>query len=186
MIGIIGSTGSGKTSFALHYASTFGREGLYVITNRTIVPEALPEVSLMSWKTVETDHLLPSMLHRINNGSNLFRADRRVLVIDSLSSYFISWHEALLEEQGECDSSAYAEHVATARLALEEAILSFQGKLFLITNEAPLITPFMSKQEQSFARELAKLNAVVLRRCDQLFRMTAGIPQELTSLRFRG
>ncbi|MCE5172012.1 bifunctional adenosylcobinamide kinase/adenosylcobinamide-phosphate guanylyltransferase [Paenibacillus profundus] len=187
IIGVTGSAGNGKTPFALKYAATFGREGLYVVTHDTPLPAAMPAPPHFTWKTIHTEFALPAVLHRINEESNLYRADRRVLVIDSLTSYLCAAHQRFMEEHdGSIDDGDYMELMTAAREELQNALLSFQGKVFVITNEPPGYTPFTDPKERCYITQHAALNLELARRSHQWFRLNAGIPEELSARRFRG
>lgn len=186
IIGVTGSTGSGKTSFAMHYAATFGREGFYMTTRRTPLPDELPAPPHFTWQTIDTECALPEVLHRINKQSNMYRADRRVLVIDSVTSYLHGAHEQIVEEMdNKQDLAEYAARLTAARMELQEALFIFQGKLFIITNEPPGYTPFTNPLEVEYIVQHAALNRELVKRSTQWFRMTSGIPEDISAKRKR-
>ncbi|MCY9516681.1 bifunctional adenosylcobinamide kinase/adenosylcobinamide-phosphate guanylyltransferase [Paenibacillus apiarius] len=187
IIGVTGGAGSGKTPFALKYAATFGREGLYVVTHATPLPDAMPAPPHFTWQTIHTEYSLPAVLHRINEESNLYRAERRVLVIDSLTSYLCAAHQRFMQEHaGSISDGDYMEMITAAREELQHALLSFQGKVFVITDEPPGYTAFTDRKERCYITQHAALNLELARRSHQWFRLTAGIPEELSATRFRG
>lgn len=190
IIGITGGHGSGKTSFALSYAVGFGREGLYLTTSHTILPDGMPDSPRCRWQHLSAGEELPGILHRINEESNLFRAERRVVVVDSATSYLAGVHAQLWKKRPDVanqdDDAIYREEIAAARKRLQDALLAFQGKLFLITNDPPAYTPFTDPKERSYIIEHAALNREMARRSYQWFRLEAGVPEEVSSRRFRG
>ncbi|WCR27068.1 bifunctional adenosylcobinamide kinase/adenosylcobinamide-phosphate guanylyltransferase [Paenibacillus thiaminolyticus] len=190
IIGITGGHGSGKTSFALSYAAGFGREGLYLSTLHTSLPDGMPDSSRCRWQHLQAGEELPGLLHRINEESNLFRAERRVVVVDSVTSYLAGVHAQLWKKRPEGDNeeydAIYIEEIAAARKLLQEALFAFQGKLFLITNDPPAYTPFTDPKEQSYIIEHAALNRELARRSHQWFRLESGMPEEVSARRFRG
>ncbi|NGP57761.1 adenosylcobinamide-phosphate guanylyltransferase [Paenibacillus thiaminolyticus] len=190
IIGITGGHGSGKTSFALSYAAGFGREGLYLSTLHTSLPDGMPDSSRCRWQHLQAGEELPGLLHRINEESNLFRAERRVVVVDSVTSYLAGVHAQLWKKRPEGDNeeydAIYIEEIAAARKRLQEALFAFQGKLFLITNDPPAYTPFTDPKEQSYIIEHAALNRELARRSHQWFRLESGMPEEVSARRFRG
>lgn len=186
IIGVTGSTGSGKTSFALHYAATFGHEGFYMTTQGTSPPDELPAPPHFTWQTIDTEYALPEVLHRINEQSNMFRADRRVLVIDSVTSYLCGVHKKIMDDLGnKQDHTAYTARLTAARMELQEALFIFQGKLFIITNEPPGYTPFTNQLEVEYIVQHAALNRELVKRSSQWFRMTSGIPEDISAKRKR-
>lgn len=190
IIGITGGHGSGKTSFALSYAAGFGREGLYLSTLHISLPDGMPDSSRCRWQHLQAGEELPGLLHRINEESNLFRAERRVVVVDSITSYLAGVHAQLWKKRPEGDNeeydAIYIEEIVAARKRLQEALFAFQGKLFLITNDPPAYTPFTDPKEQSYIIEHAALNRDLARRSHQWFRLEAGMPEEVSARRFRG
>lgn len=124
IIGVTGGNGSGKTSFALYYATTYGREGFYVITRGTPLLDDLPAPPHFTWQMIDTKYALPDVLHRINEQSNMYRADRRVLVVDSVTSHLCCTHERIMD--GLEDKLDYAEYVArltAARIAFARGVI---------------------------------------------------------------
>lgn len=193
IIGITGGHGSGKTSFALSYAAGFGREGLYLTTSHTSLPDVLPDLTHCRWQHLSAGEELPGLLHRINEESNLFRAERRVVVVDSATSYLTGVHAQLWNKRPDGDNgenkeqdAIYIEGIAAARKRLKDALLAFQGKLFLITNDPPAYTPFTDPKERSYIIEHAALNREIARRSHQWFRLEAGRPEEVSARKFRG
>ncbi|MCR8843809.1 bifunctional adenosylcobinamide kinase/adenosylcobinamide-phosphate guanylyltransferase [Paenibacillus sp. SC116] len=187
IIGVTGHVASGKTSFVLRYAASFGREGLFVMVGSSSSPEheAFEGERGFRWKTVKADTLLPQVMDVINRESNVFRADRRVVVIDGADRYFTAVHEQLSEQQYLSDEQ-YEQFMYEKRLLLEYAVSSYQGKLFVVTGDPGTITPFMTKRERCYHMQLAQFNRVLAEQSHQWFRMSAGLVHELRGNKFRG
>lgn len=158
IIGVTGHTGSGKTTFLLGYAMSLGREGIILTAgvDQAVLKEQLPERNGFTWKVIETDIELPAILDRINRESNIFRADRRVIVIKSISGYLAACHR-ILAARG-TGIAAYEERMDEYRSELEKAIISFQGKVCIVSNEPASLTPFMSDMECCYHKQLALFN----------------------------
>ncbi|MGZ9583439.1 bifunctional adenosylcobinamide kinase/adenosylcobinamide-phosphate guanylyltransferase [Paenibacillus marinisediminis] len=179
IIGVTGHVGSGKTSYILRYAASFGREGLVVTVGHALLPVDLPGNGSFRWKTVTSDIELPAVLERINRESNLFRADRRVVVIKSVADYLASCHRLIM--QTEAGIEVYRERMSAYREQLENAAFSYQGMLFIVSNEPASLTPFMSDQERCFHEQLAAFNRHAAKHSHQWFWMSSGMAIELRS-----
>lgn len=159
IIGATGHTGSGKTTFLLGYAMSLGREG--IVLTAGVDPESimskLPDRNGFKWEVVETNIELPAILDRINRASNIFRADRRVIVIKDISGYLAACHHHLLSD-ATAGIEEYEKRMIEYRIKLENSIVSFQGKVCIVSNEPASLTPFMSDQERCFHQELAAFN----------------------------
>ena len=179
IIGATGHTGSGKTSFILRCAVSFGREGIVVLTGQENKNKEvqLPEPNGFHWKTVTADIELPALLDRINRESNVFRADRRVVVVKGVSGYLSACH-SLLQQAG-AGLYDYKERMNAYRTQLERAVLSYQGMLLIITDEPASITPFMSEQECCYHKELAAFNRNVAKHSHQWFWVSSGMAVDL-------
>ncbi|WP_028546057.1 hypothetical protein [Paenibacillus taiwanensis] len=188
IIGVTGHVGSGKTSFMLRYASSFGREGLFVVAGLNVVP-AMEGATSFRWQVIDVlgakGKLLPAVLDRINCEANIFRADRRVLVVDSITGYFAACHQQLLAHDLVTEE-VYKQGLEEYRLQLERAIFSYQGNLFIISAEPAELTPFMSANERVYHEQLGAFNRAVGLKCHQWFKMTAGMAVDVTAVQFRG
>lgn len=158
IIGATGHTGSGKTTFLLDYAMSLGREGILLTTgiNPEVIMPKLPNRMGFKWEVVDTTLDLPSILNRINWESNIFRADRRVIVIKDISGYLTACHHSLADETAGIEE--YEERMNRYRMELEDAIIAFQGKVCVVSNEPSSLTPFMSDRERCFHKQLAAFN----------------------------
>lgn len=155
------------------------------MTHGTSLLNDLPAPPHFTWQTIATEYALPKVLHRINGQSNLYRADRRVLVIDSVTSYIFDAHKKMVEgnKKSGCvlKVAEYAEWLTEVRLSLQEALFAFQGKLFVITNELPCFTPFTDPLEIEYVVQHHALNRELMKRSMKWFRMTSGRPEEMSA-----
>lgn len=158
IIGATGHTGSGKTTFLLGYAMSLGREGIVLTAgvDPASMMSMLPNRNGFKWEVVETNSELPAILDRINRASNIFRADRRVIVIKDVSGYLAACHHLLSDATARIEE--YEERMIDYRSKLENAIVSFQGKICIVSNEPASLTPFMSERERCFHKQLAAFN----------------------------
>ncbi len=182
---ITGGIGSGKTDFANELAHTLGREG--IILACPAFPDQLIGGSQADWvyepdfpwTYSDADDTLASKLTAINMESNIFRADRRVLVMDSLSgwlrSLYMRKNKAVTDDEAALDD-AWQEVLA--------AILSFDGKMIVVTEE-PASGLSVSLREQGYAYRLAVSNRILLEASVCLYRMTAGMATEVKGYRLK-
>lgn len=177
IIGVTGHVNSGKTSFILRYAMSFGREGIVIAVGEAAHAVPLPESDIFRWKCLDSNIDLPRLLNRINRESNIFRADRRVVVVRSVSKYLDACHAQLIHEGVSID--IYKERMFSYRKQLQQAIQAFQGQLFMITNEPASLTPFMSEQERCYHMELAAINRAIAVWSHKWLYMSAGRMLEL-------
>ncbi|MDK8183082.1 adenosylcobinamide-phosphate guanylyltransferase [Paenibacillus sp. UMB4589-SE434] len=188
IIGVTGHVGSGKTSFMLRYASSFGREGLFVVAGLNDIP-AMEGTDSFRWKVIDVlgakGKLLPAVLDRINCEANIFRADRRVLVVDSIAGYFAACHHELLADSL-ITGEMYRHGLEEYRKQLERALFSYQGNIFIISAEPAELTPFMSTNERVYHEQLGAFNRSVGLKCHQWFVMTAGMAVDVKAIQFRG
>lgn len=183
IISITGGIRSGKTSFALHYAATFGWEGIYITTHGASLPDGLPTLPHFTWQTITAQYTLPEVLHRINKQSNLYRADQRVLVVDSVTSYLFATHEQIVEgNKNKCELklAEYTKWLTEVRMSLQEALFTFQDKLFVITNELSGFTPFTDPFEIEYVVQHSALNRELVKQSAKSFYMISGRPKEMS------
>ncbi|MDR6726613.1 adenosylcobinamide kinase/adenosylcobinamide-phosphate guanylyltransferase [Paenibacillus amylolyticus] len=168
LITVTGGIGSGKTKFALGYAAEISREGIYLSTgdHEAIIPE-FPSAHYRVIEAGNGQHLT-EVIHQINRESNLFLADRRIVIVDSLTSWMVAGFRANddLDEQ----------RVETQRLL--DAMLSYQGKMLVITNEMHgLLNP--TEEERIFAARMASVNRALQAHSEQVYMLVSGLAMEL-------
>ncbi len=188
IVTVTGGARSGKSTFAEKYAARLGAEGIYVATAQIYDDEMRRRIDLHAdrrvsssfpWITVEQPYDVAELLKQINRESNLFRAERRVVLIDCLTLWLSNW---LLRLESE------PEPEAAVMGKIEElcgALKDFQGTVLLVTNEVGYgIVP-----EYKLGRMFRDLSGVMNQRAaaisKQVFLVTMGIPVELKQLAFR-
>ncbi|WIV20469.1 MULTISPECIES: bifunctional adenosylcobinamide kinase/adenosylcobinamide-phosphate guanylyltransferase [Paenibacillus] len=178
LIMVTGGVSSGKTQFALSYASTLAREGIYITDEYAKpLPEKMRAPSKLRRVHISSHQTLPDTLDHINRESNLFRADRRIVIIDSLTSWMMS-------EWRNCWNSADQARIIARLEKLKEVILSYQGLLLIITNEMQgSFHP--SEEEKQFISSMAEMNRIIAVRSDQVFQLTSGIASEISRNKIR-
>jgi adenosylcobinamide kinase/adenosylcobinamide-phosphate guanylyltransferase len=180
---ITGGVGCGKSAFAGELALTVGREGirlscppfpLHLPQGRPLERESHTE---FSWTNSDADETLAHKLNAINLESNIYRADQRVLVVDSMSGWLRgAFHRVPVDTpNAEARIDAEWQEVVTA-------ILTFQGKLIVITEDTSTGLS-MSLREQLYLYKLADANRVLFEASCTLYRMTAGMATEVKGYR---
>lgn len=179
---ITGGIGSGKSSFALRYATGFGREGIRIVTLRPGNNDEQPMPASIPWQIIETEQSMPEVLNLLNLKSNPFRADRRVIVADSLAMDLYRVIEAVSQAMEE--ESSLERYLSECVDEIVNAVTSYQGMLFVITNE---LNSWDEKivWKRLFYKWLAIMNRRIAAKSDQVFLLTAGIAVEITSKRVR-
>ncbi|MFB5760309.1 bifunctional adenosylcobinamide kinase/adenosylcobinamide-phosphate guanylyltransferase [Paenibacillus medicaginis] len=183
LIMVTGGLGAGKTRFALSMATRLAREGIYISAPGRLAAgasaggcELPPSYHRIS---VDQEMPLPNVLEHLNLESNIFRADRRIVIVDSITGW-------LSDEFG----SGSLEQAERRRLEVKaerllDNLLNYQGMLLVITNEiSSLLHP--SEEEALFGRLISRLNMEMAARADRVFQLTAGLAVELKerSLRY--
>jgi adenosyl cobinamide kinase/adenosyl cobinamide phosphate guanylyltransferase len=182
---VTGGIGSGKSAFAHELALVVGREGIRL--SCPPFPRANPTAG-EPWAAAgefyrtlsEADESLAHKLNAINMESNIFRAERRVVVVDSLSG----WLRGLL---GRMDTdneewNSLAEERWREALA---AIAAFEGRMIVVTEE-PSVGLRPSSEELAFAYWLAEANRALLAASGKAYRLTAGVAMELKGYQVKG
>lgn len=180
---VTGGIGSGKTDFALRYAAGLGREGIYIATRE---PNGEAERSAPNgflWKVMHAGLELPHVIDQINRESNIYRAQRRVVVVDSIASWLYEEYRHLsrihaLVSTLEAELSARAE-------AMIEAVMSFQGMIVIVSNELYGGWDDPLPEKSAFFHTAAAVNRRLAAECAELFLLTSGIPVELKRMRSR-
>lgn len=186
---VTGGIGSGKSAFADELAYVVGREGIRL--SCPPFPERLIEAVIkgtdigsdirsdFTWTRSDADETLAKKLTAINLDSNFYRADRRVVVIDSLSGWLRGVYRRIETDLPEAEEQVEAEW----REALE-AILAFQGRVIVVTEELSAGLS-MSVREQGYAYRLANANRKLMEFSEIVYRMTAGMATELKGYRLK-
>lgn len=183
---ITGGVGSGKSGFAAKLALSVGREGIYLTCppyprRRTFErpADAAPETEEnFVWATADADETLAAMLHNINVESNIFRAERRVLVIDSLSG----WLRGVVNR---ARPEGKRNGLSLAEAAFDEVmseIMSFQGKMIVVSEE-PAAGLTLKSWERWFAYKLADANRRLSEESRVYYRLAAGVAMEVKGYR---
>lgn len=128
----------------------------------------------------EADGTLPDKIDAINLESN-FRAERRVVVVDSLSGWLRASF-ARSAAQGTDDDAIGFDAAKWERTI--QAILAFEGKIIAVTEE-PGTGLAPSVRELEYAGRLADANRVLLRASHAVYRVTAGMAVELKGYRIQ-
>ncbi|CAM3836032.1 bifunctional adenosylcobinamide kinase/adenosylcobinamide-phosphate guanylyltransferase [Cohnella lubricantis] len=203
---VTGGVGSGKSAFAEALARTHGREAIKLVCPAWpdseitgVAPELNDPVSRdeSNEMTLPADHTLAERLNLINLRSNPFRANQRIIVVDSLSGWlrqeieemrklFPPPEAAALPRRGRPRKPAETSEVFRKRTRKLEAslqsviaaLLSFEGKRIVVTEETPAGL-VRDPWERWYLRELSKANLRLASACDKLYRLTAGFAEEL-------
>ncbi|MFC4599625.1 bifunctional adenosylcobinamide kinase/adenosylcobinamide-phosphate guanylyltransferase [Cohnella hongkongensis] len=182
---VIGGVGSGKSAFADELAIAVGREGFRLSCPSFPNGEASklsPAEEGFYRTSLEADETLPTKIHAINMESNFFRAERRVVVIDSLAGWLRASFARLEKRGTEADPAGKEAAMWGAAI---DAILAFEGKIVVVSEEpAAGLSP--SAREIEYARRLAEANRVLLRASHAVYRLTAGMAVELKGYRLKG
>ncbi|WP_373229072.1 bifunctional adenosylcobinamide kinase/adenosylcobinamide-phosphate guanylyltransferase [Cohnella sp.] len=182
---VTGGVGCGKSAFAEELAFTLGREGIKLFC------PPFPALNILdplkgselradfTWTYSDADAFLADKLNAINLESNVFRADRRVLVVDSLSGMLrlIIQDTALDIVDGEARIDALWQEVLTS-------ILSFQGKIIVVTEETSAGL-FLNSREQWYTFKLAAVNRILSEASSSQYRLTAGVATEVKGYRVK-
>jgi adenosylcobinamide kinase / adenosylcobinamide-phosphate guanylyltransferase len=171
LITVTGGMGSGKTRFALKYAAQMSREGVYLSTGDH--DSVIPELPSAHYRAIQAGNgpKLAEVVNQINRESNLFLADQRMLIVDSLTS----WMVASFREATDLDQ----QRVETQRLL--DALLSYQGKILIITNEMNgSLHP--SEEERIFVARMASVNRILQSNAKQMFMLVSGLAIDLKAL----
>ncbi|WP_239614898.1 bifunctional adenosylcobinamide kinase/adenosylcobinamide-phosphate guanylyltransferase [Cohnella mopanensis] len=182
---ITGGIGTGKTAFADELANTVGHEGIWLscppFPEDQVNAKKLGEsgYSEFLWTYSDADEALANKLNAINLESNFFRADRRVIVIDSLSGWLRGLYGRV-----EPDAANAGDRIDAEWQEVMAAILSFEGKVIIVTEDT-LSGLSMSSREREFSYRLAAANRVLLDAGTTLYRMTAGMATEVKGYRLK-
>jgi adenosyl cobinamide kinase/adenosyl cobinamide phosphate guanylyltransferase len=174
LITVTGGIGSGKTRFALKHAAQISREGVYLSTGDH--DPVMPELPSAHYRAIQAGNgpKLAEVVTQINRESNLFLADQRILIVDSLTS----WMAASFREA----TDFHQQRMETQRLL--DALLSYQGKILIITNEMHgSLRP--SEEERIFAARMASVNRILQTHAEQIYMLVSGLAIDLKGQQLR-
>jgi len=181
---ITGEAGSGKSAFADELAASLGREGVrlgcppFPGVGQIWSRQGIGGEPRFSWAYSDADAALAAKIDAANLESNLLRAERRILVVDSLSGWL---RERFLDEA----SAGRPEERANAEAALNgvlDALLAFEGKAIVVTEETR-VGLFPSDRELDYVYLLAAAGRRLAEAGARVYRMTAGIASEAKGYR---
>jgi adenosylcobinamide kinase/adenosylcobinamide-phosphate guanylyltransferase len=162
---ILGGARSGKSGFAEELAGAMQGEFLYIATAQALDDEMTDRIARHRagrgdhWHTVECPIDLPAVLKEIAHANS-------VILIDCLTL----WLSNLM----------LVDHdIAAARSALVETIMSSAGTILLVANEVGQGIVPANALARRFRDEAGWLNQAVARAADDVWFVTAGIPQQL-------
>ncbi|TVX98322.1 bifunctional adenosylcobinamide kinase/adenosylcobinamide-phosphate guanylyltransferase [Cohnella terricola] len=183
---VTGAIGSGKSDFAVELALSAGSEGIrlscppFPFPNSTDHSRAAKERDgKFLWTSSEADESLAHKLHAINMESNIFRAERRVIVVDSLSGWLRLMYNPKADRGTDMEKWVDARWRETL-----EAICSFEGKIIIVTEE-PSAGLDMPPIERDFVYRLAAANRKLMASGATFYRMTAGMATEVKGYRLK-
>ncbi|MDI4644640.1 bifunctional adenosylcobinamide kinase/adenosylcobinamide-phosphate guanylyltransferase [Cohnella hashimotonis] len=192
---VTGGTGSGKSAYARQLAESLGREaigfncpawpqidanpaGKAGAVSNTLAADAFADVKHASgrhgfaWTELPADGSCAQTLTRVNLDSNPYRAERRALVLDSLSGWLR--HRVLEDRPGEGEE----ERVSAEAGKLLGALLAFEGVVIVVTEEA---TAGLASEprERAFIKLLAESNRRLAAASHTIYRLSFGIAEAI-------
>ncbi|XID93252.1 bifunctional adenosylcobinamide kinase/adenosylcobinamide-phosphate guanylyltransferase [Paenibacillaceae bacterium WGS1546] len=181
---VTGGIAGGKSAFAAELARRLGKEGIRLycppFPERGVVSgDAAPKEpdGDFLWTSSDADGALARKIHRINTDSNFFRAERRVLVLDSLSGWLRG-----LYRRAEQDGHGQGETLDGLWRETLEALLSFEGKVIVVTEE-PLAGLALDERTMEYAYRLAEANRLLAETAVAVYRLTFGTATEVKGYR---
>ncbi|RUS45511.1 bifunctional adenosylcobinamide kinase/adenosylcobinamide-phosphate guanylyltransferase [Cohnella sp. AR92] len=213
MLGMVtGGVGCGKSAYAERWAASLGREAILLscpawpyenhkASEADKRSSIRPSAVQAAWQEWEADESLSDRLDQINLRSNPFRADHRVIVLDSLSGWL---RRSILEARKEAYMAPPEEpprrgrrkrlpeteevfalragKVARDFQAVVDALLRFHGRRIVVT-EQPALGLADDPWERWYARELAAANLRLAERCTEMRMIVSGTAMEIKSAR---
>jgi adenosylcobinamide kinase/adenosylcobinamide-phosphate guanylyltransferase len=182
---ITGGIGSGKSAFADDLALTLGHEGikLYCPPFPQLNPhhshDSQKDRAAFTWIVIDADENLADKLNAINLESNIFRADRRVLVIDSLSGLL---RRIILEAAS--DDPDVVVRIEALWQNVMTAIIAYEGKMIVVTEEISAGLTF-SPLEQWYGYRLAEASRLLSEESRIHYRLIAGVASEVKGYRVK-
>lgn len=183
---ITGGIGCGKSAFAEELALKLGREAICLSCpafpsttfSERAIGNAVP--TDFSWTNADADHTLAAKIRAINLQSNFFRAESRILLVDSLSG----WLRAAMNRTLSGEQPIEKSRLQSAWHEVLDAIFSFQGKIIVVTEETTAGLSLDSR-EQWFTYEIADANRRLSEASSTFYRLTAGIAAEVKGYRVK-
>jgi adenosylcobinamide kinase / adenosylcobinamide-phosphate guanylyltransferase len=186
---IMGGMASGKSTYAAEWALSLGHEAIRLscppfpdegITEPLPAPENKREG--FAWMEMAADRDLASSLQLINRQSNIYRAETRVLIIDSLSGWLRGW-ASRAKETG-WGPGAPEPDVGDSLRAVLSALLSFEGKRIVITEEV-MLGLAADPWDRWYAAELSAAVRLLAEKSHSVYRLTAGMAAEVKGHRVK-
>jgi adenosylcobinamide kinase / adenosylcobinamide-phosphate guanylyltransferase len=183
---ITGGIACGKSAFAEELALTVGREAICL--SCPPLPEVttfarerdFPAQSQFFWTDTDADDRLAAKIRAINVQSNFFRAEQRLLLVDSISG----WLRALVSRADSDDPHFEIPQIEAAWSEVLDAILSFQGKMIVVTEDAAAGLS-LGSWERWYTYKLADANRTLADASDKFYRLSAGIAMEVKGYRVK-
>lgn len=171
---ITGGARSGKSTFAEKLTMSLADQAVYIATGQAFDQEMGERIALHQlqrsesdypWETIEEPIHLSSLLNDLSG--------ERTVLVDCLTLWLSN---LLLSVEKDENRQEIIEREISL---LEQSVMSFNGKLIMVTNEVGNgIVPEYSLGR--LYRDLAgRMNQRLARQCNQVFLVTAGIPIEL-------
>ncbi|MDG0790403.1 bifunctional adenosylcobinamide kinase/adenosylcobinamide-phosphate guanylyltransferase [Cohnella ginsengisoli] len=192
---VTGGTGSGKSAYARLLAESLGREAIGFTcpawpvlgvceSDDTGAASVEPAASAFAgakhapgrrgfaWTQLPADGACAQALTRVNLDSNPYRAERRALVLDSLSGWLR--HRVLEARAGEGDERQAAAEAGK----LLGALLEFEGVVIVVTEEAAagLVA---DPRERTYIKLLAESNRRLAAASHTIYRLSFGIAEAI-------
>lgn len=192
---VTGGTGSGKSAYARRLAESLGREAIGFtcpawpmpgdrLTDDAIAASDTPAARALAdakhaagrrgfaWTQLPADGACAQALMRVNLDSNPYRAERRALVLDSLSGWLR--HRVLAALPGEGDEG----QAAAATGELLGALLEFEGIVIVVTEEAAAgLVP--DPRERTYMKLLAESNRRLAAASHTIYRLSFGFAEAI-------
>ncbi|MDG0808744.1 bifunctional adenosylcobinamide kinase/adenosylcobinamide-phosphate guanylyltransferase [Cohnella rhizosphaerae] len=192
---VTGGTGSGKSAYARRLAESLGREAIGFTCPAWPSPGACPTEDAVAasgatasgtladakqaagrrgfaWTQLPADDACAQALIRVNLDSNPYRAERRALVLDSLSGWLR--HRVLQIDPREGNEG----QAAAATGELLGALLEFEGVVIVVTEEAAAgLVP--DPRERTYMRLLAESNRRLAAASHTIYRLSFGIAEAI-------
>lgn len=177
---VTGGTGSGKSAYAGALAESLAREAILFSCpawpplvgepdeGRTAPPERERGRRGFQWSCLPADADCAQALNRVNLDSNPYRAERRALVLDSLSG----WLRHRVLEASPAGGAEGAEPEASVS-ALLDALLGFQGFVIVVSEEAAAGWAG-DVREREYIRLLAGANRRLAEAAHTIYRLSFG------------
>ncbi|MBB6731123.1 bifunctional adenosylcobinamide kinase/adenosylcobinamide-phosphate guanylyltransferase [Cohnella sp. CBP 2801] len=215
---VTGGIGCGKSAFAMRFAVAHGREAIRLVCPswpsdgepgellKALEKSAQPcGGDDVAWTSFPADRSLADRLNRINLQTNPFRANLKVVLLDSLSGWLRREVADVRSEESEPGGAAEREkngadgrrdkpeesarefRERTERLEasldrLVRGLLDFQGRRVVVTEQASAGLA-ADPWERWFVRALAEANRRLADRCDGMHLLVSGMALDWKGLR---